>query len=155
MNQKYSSLPPPVIFPILLPFEIGFFLKMSNSHCAAHWRSCVSFARWIWSLSQSSFSLWLQEQKIYCRGIWPEDNFILGERQRVMGRRRKKTKQNNTTQPNKKTPEQTKKGDFLDAHSRFFGDMQVADFFTLNIVSDWRNEEQQRINDAAYISSNF
>lgn len=73
---------------------------MSNSHCAAHWRSCVSFVRWIWSLSQSSLSLWLQEQKIYCRVIWPEDNFILREGQRVMGRRKKKKKTK---------PKQTKK----------------------------------------------
>lgn len=71
---------------------------MSNSHCAAHWRSCVSFVRWIWSLSQSSFPLWLQEQKIYCRGIWPEGNFILREGRRVIGRRKKKNK----TQANKK-----------------------------------------------------
>lgn len=68
---------------------------MSNSHCAAHWRSCVSFVRWIWSLSQSSLSLWLQEQKIYCRVIWPEDNFILREGQRVMGRRKKKNQNPN------------------------------------------------------------
>lgn len=68
--------------------------------------------------------------------------------------KKKKEKKTKPTQPNKKPPEQTKK-DLLDAHSRFFRDMQVADLFTLSIVSDWRNEEQQRINDAAYISSNF
>lgn len=33
-------------------------------------------------------------------------------------------------------PKQTKKGDILNAHSRCFGGMQVADLFTLNAVSD-------------------
>lgn len=117
-------------FPVWSPMSHCFFLKMSNSHCAAHWRSCVSFVRWIWSLSQSSLSLWLQEQKIYCRVIWPEDNFILREGQRVMGRRKKKNK----SQANKK-------GKILNAHSRCLGGMQVPALFTLNIVSDWHNEE--------------
>lgn len=76
---------------------------LAARYCAAHWRSCVSFVRWIWSLSQSSFSLWLQEQKIYCKGIWPEDNFILREGQRVMGRRKKNKQKKSPPPPQKKT----------------------------------------------------
>lgn len=90
-------------------FVCFFPLRMSNSHWAAHWRSCVSSVRLIWPLSQSSFSLWLQEQKIYCRGIWPEDNFILREGQRVMGRRKKERKKTTTKENQKTTPSKQKK----------------------------------------------
>lgn len=53
-----------------------------------------------------------------------------------MGRRKKKK---NKTQENKK-------GEILNAHSRCFRGMQVPALFTLNVVSDWHNEEQGRIN---------
>lgn len=48
-------------------------------------------------------------------------------------------KKENKTQANKK-------GDILNAQSRCLGGMQVPALITVNVVSDWHNEEQGRIN---------
>lgn len=124
-------------------FVCFFPLRMSNSHWAAHWRLCVSSVRLIWPLSQSSFSLWLQEQKIYCRGIWPEDNFILREGQRVMGRRKKERKKTTTKENQKTTPSKQKKEGIPNAHWRCFWSMQVVgcSLWTSSLTDAMRNNK--------------
>lgn len=147
MNQKYflclCHFPH---FCSLWGFFILFFLKMSNSHWAAHWRSCGSL---VWFIS-IEFLTMTAGTKDLLQGNLTRGQFYIKGRAKGHGKKKERKKKKNTiTKENQKTTPSKQKRRYTECPLKVLLEHASCWLFTLNIISYWRNEEQQRINECS------